>query len=295
MRKKLKKPKSMLLLFLLPSLAGVLVFYLLPFCLSVYYSFLDNNLSRNFVFLDNYREMLANKPFYNAVVNTVSMLSYAIPLLFIASLYISVSVHGMKIRKKSLRGKNIFLIIFLLPLVLPSASITFLWKSVFDYNGALNGVLSAFGLQAVEWLKSGFARGIIVFIFIWKYVGYNVVLFTAGLGNIPEDYYEYAELEGAGWLQRFRYITFIYLTPSFLIVLVLSIVNFFKIFKEIYLLQGAYPHESIYLLQHYMNNVFNSLNYQKLSVASLIFAVFLISIVIALILGEKKIFARTEG
>lgn len=289
MRKKLKKPKSMLLLFLLPSLIGVLLFYFLPFCLSVYYSFLDNNLSRKFVFLDNYREMIMNKPFHNAVVNTVSMLSYAIPLLFIASLYVSISVHGMKIRK------NIFLIIFLLPLVLPSASITFLWKGVFDYNGALNGVLSAFGFQAVEWLKSGFARGIIVFIFIWKYVGYNVVLFTAGLGNIPEDYYEYAELEGAGWLQKFRYITFIYLAPSFLIVLVLSIVNFFKIFKEIYLLQGAYPHESIYLLQHYMNNVFNSLNYQKLSVASLIFAIFLISMVIALILGEKKIFARTEG
>jgi multiple sugar transport system permease protein len=288
-RIKLKKPKSMLLLFLLPSLAGVLLFYLLPFCLSVYYSFLDNNLSRNFVFLDNYREMLANKPFHNAIVNTVSMLSYAIPLLFVASLYISISINGMKIRK------NIFLIIFLLPLVLPSASITFLWKGVFEYNGALNGVLSAFGFQAVEWLKSGFARGIIVFIFIWKYVGYNVVLFTAGLGNIPEDYYEYAELEGAGWLQKFRYITFIYLAPSFLIVLVLSIVNFFKIFKEIYLLQGAYPHESIYLLQHYMNNVFNSLNYQKLSVASLIFAVFLISMVIALILGEKKIYARTEG
>lgn len=289
MRKKFKKSKFMLFIFLLPSFAGVLLFYLLPFCLSVYYSFLDNNLSRNFVFLDNYKEMIANKPFHNAVVNTVSMLSYAIPLLFIASLYISVSVHSMKLKKK------VFLIIFLLPLVLPSASITFLWKSVFDYNGALNGVLSAFGFQVVEWLKSGFARGIIIFIFLWKYVGYNVVLFTAGLGNIPEDYYEYAKLEGAGWLQKFWYITFNYLTPTFLIILVLSIVNFFKIFKEIYLLQGAYPHESIYLLQHYMNNVFNSLNYQKLSVASLIFAVFLISMVIALIVSEKKLFARTEG
>jgi multiple sugar transport system permease protein len=104
-----------------------------------------------------------------------------------------------------------------------------------------------------------------------------MVLFLAGLGNIPKDYYEAAWMDNASSLQVFRHITLPCLLPTGILALIMSIINSFKIFREIYLITGSYPNEDIYTLQHFMNNMFASLNYPRLTSATVIL-VFIIAL-----------------
>lgn len=108
----------------------------------------------------------------------------------------------------------------------------------------------------------------LIIMFLWKNVSYNVVLFWSGLNWIPKNYYEQMMLEGGGAWAQFRYITWIYLSPTTFVVLLMSIVNSFKVFKEIYMLYGAYPAPDIYMLhmlQHFMNNQFAALDMPALA------------------------------
>jgi multiple sugar transport system permease protein len=136
----------------------------------------------------------------------------------------------------------------------------------------LNGFLYGIGLSPVNWLNSGYARFVVLAIFIWKNLGFNMVLFMAGLSNIPKEYYESAAIDGAGSWATLKRITIPCLLPTFVIVLLMSIINSFRVFREIYLLMGAYPHNSVYMLQHFMNNNFFSLNYQRLTTATTLLA-----------------------
>jgi multiple sugar transport system permease protein len=162
--------------------------------------------------------------------------------------------------------------------VIPSGSVAHFWKSVFGLNGLINGAF--FYADPVNWLDTGWCRALITLVFIWKNAGYNIVLFLAGLHAIPQDYYEYAAVEGAGALSKFFRITLVYITPTAFLVFIMSIINSFKSFKEIYLICGAYPHSSIYMLQHYMNNQFAAVNYQKLASASYVLSLFIVALVL---------------
>ena len=122
----------------------------------------------------------------------------------------------------------------------------------------------------------------IVLIFIWKNVGFNIILFQTGLDLIPKDYYEYAAIEGAGRVRQFFMVTLVYLQPTFLLVFILSIVNSFKIFREIYLLTGTHPSLNIYLMQHFLNNQFANLNYQRMASASFFTFIFIFLLVAVL-------------
>ena len=126
-------------------------------------------------------------------------------------------------------------------------------------------------------------------IFIWKNIGYNMALYISGLSSIPEQYYEYADVEGAGILWKFKNITWVYLTPTTFLVFIMSFVNSFKIFKEIYIITGEYPPDGLYVLQHYMNNMFLSLNYSKLASAVYILTIVIVFFVACLFRTERKL------
>ena len=115
-----------------------------------------------------------------------------------------------------------------------------------------------------------------------------MILFLAALNNIPKDLLEVAELEGAGKLYRLLHIKLRYLSPTILFVTILSLINSFKLFREVYLLTGDYPYEDLYLLQHFMNNTFKSLDYQKLSAAAMIMSLVMIVIIGAMFIAENK-------
>ena len=154
--------------------------------------------------------------------------------------------------------KSQFRTFFLSPMMVPVASIILIWQVLFHYNGVINEFLQVFGADKIDWLKSDYCMVVIVVLFLWKNLGYNMILFMAALSNIPRELLEVAEVEGASAAYQFFHIKLRYLSPTVLFVTILSIINSFKVFREIYLLTGDYPYDGLYMLQHFMNNMFNS-------------------------------------
>ena len=270
------------MLFLLPGFAGFCVFYIWPFCVSLYYSLLSRPVNGAFVGIKNYTEMFQNVAYLKGLANTVRFIGISVPLNMAFSLGIAMMIQGLA------RRKELFTLIFLIPLVIPSGSTVTFWKALLARDGALNGILFNFGVDKINWLDSNLTFWVIVVIFTWKNLGFNMVLYLSGLGNIPKEYYEAAWVDGAGPFQLFRKITLPQLAASSVLVLILSIVNSFKVFKEIYLITGSYPHESIYTLQHFMNNMFASLNYPKLTTATTILVVLIAVLTQGLLRLERR-------
>ena len=170
-----------------------------------------------------------------------------------------------------------------------------IWQVIFHYNGALNEILQAVGVGKIDWLKSDYALVVVVILFLWKNLGYNMIMFMAALASIPKDILEVATLESATPLQTFFYIKIRYLSSSLLFVTIMSLINSFKVFREVYLLTGDYPYDSIYTLQHFMNNKFKSLDYQTLSAAAILMSLVMILIIGILFIAENRFGKDVEG
>lgn len=264
------------------SAAGFLLFYLFPFLYSFSYVLIDNPLRRQFIGMQNFAELFQNQYFLLGLKNTALFMAISIPLNMALSLGIAVLV------SKKTRFNRWVSLIFLVPLVIPSAATAFFWQNLFGLHGVLNQFLANFGIKGRDWLQEESGLAIMVLIFLWKNIGYNMALFISGLNNIPGQYYECASVEGAGRWWKFRRITLVYLAPTTFLVLIMSFVNSFKVFKEIYIMTGQYPPDSLYMLQHYMNNMFLSLNYSKLASAVYVLTAAIILIVGCMFRIEKK-------
>ena len=141
---------------------------------------------------------------------------------------------------------------------------------------------------------SNYAVYVVVLLFLWKNLGYNMILFMAGLSNIPKELLEVADVEGASEWYKFFAIKLRYLSPTVLFVTILSLINSFKIFREIYLLTEDYPPE-LYMLQHFMNGTFRHLDYQKLSAAAIVLALVMVILILALFVIEIWFGKDVEG
>ncbi|ATW23843.1 carbohydrate ABC transporter permease [Candidatus Formimonas warabiya] len=270
-------------LFLGPSLLGFSLFYLLPFVTGFYYSLVDSPINGTFVGLHNYGALLKNPSFLLALANTAKFTLICVPLNMILSLGVALLLNP------KIQGRNLFRTIMITPLVVPVASVVLVWQAFFDLNGVLNSLIHALGYPPVDWMKTNWSRMVVLVVYLWKNIGYSVIMFLAGLQNIPAEYYEAARIDGASQPQEFFRITLVYLTPTTFFVFVISIINSFKVFRETYLISGEYPYNSIYMLQHYMNNMFMALDYQKLTSAAFIMAAFIVAVVLLLFIVERKI------
>ena len=191
--------------------------------------------------------------------------------------------------------KSLFRTFFLSPMMVPVASVVLIWQVVFHYRGTLNVILGNFGVEPIDWLNSPYCLLVIVVLFLWKNLGYNMILFMAALNNIPKELLEVADVEGASAAHKFFNIKLRYLSPTVLFVAILSIINSFKVFREIYLLTGNYPYDGLYMMQHFMNNTFNNLDYQKMSTAAVLMALVMVAL-IALLFKAEDIFGKdVEG
>lgn len=275
--------------FISPSLIGVLVFFILPFFVVVFYSLVDNPISANFVFLDNFRSIVRNNAFQKAVRNTLTFSAVSVPLAVVLSLLLAVVLEA------KLPFRSQFRTFFLSPMMVPVASIVLIWQVLFHYNGAVNDFLALFGIGKIDWMKSEYAQVVVVILFLWKNLGYNMILFMAALASIPRDILEVARLESATPLQTFFYIKIRYLSSSLLFVTIMSLINSFKVFREVYLLTGDYPYDTIYMLQHFMNNKFKSLDYQMLSAAAILMSLVMILIIGVLFIAENRFGKDVEG
>ena len=275
--------KTAAVFFLAPSISGFLIFFLAPFIGGTYYSLVDSPVAGRFVGFANYIGLLRNPIFLKAAVNTLVFTGISVPLNIAFSLSLA------NLLNKEVFGRNILRMAFIVPLVVPVASVVLVWQVIFDMKGSLNGMLFLFGSSGTDWMKTDWARVIVVIMYLWKNTGYNMVILLAGLQNIPLEYYESADIDGAGPWRKFMSITFTYLTPTMFFVFVMSIINSFKVFRETYLIAGSYPQDGIYMLQHYMNNMFMSLDYQKLTAAAFLTAVVIYLLILLLFKVERRI------
>jgi len=257
------------------------IFILFPFLDVFRRSFLDA-MGGSFVGVDNYLTVLGKSSFKLAVSNTVRFIAVCIPLLMLLSLTIAVLISSISKLKELLKT------IFLFPMAIPVASIVVLWRLVFDNSGYLNGFIEKFHISPTDWMNGPSAFYVLVFSYLWKNTGYDMVLWLAGLNEIPESLYEAARIDGAGKKECFYYITLPLLKPTAAMIAVLSLVNSFKVFREAYLIAGDYPHKSIYMLQHLFNNWFVKLDIQKMSAASVMMALAAALIMIGVHVSHEK-------
>ncbi len=276
-------------LFLAPSFLGVMTFFVLPFIVVLVYSFINNPIGFEFVGLDNFIRVLKNSAFQKAVGNTLKFSLISVPLAVILSLLLAVVLEW------KIPFRSQFRTFFLTPMMVPVASIVLIWQVLFHYNGVVNDLLSHLGTGKIDWFKSDQAYIVVVFLFLWKNLGYNMILFMAALSQIPEELIEVARLEHANKWQIFFHVKLRYMSSTILFVTIMSLINSFKVFREIYLLTGDYPYDSIYMLQHYMNNMFAKLNYQNLSAAAILMSLFMVVLIGILFKVENYYGKDVEG
>ncbi|MBH1939604.1 sugar ABC transporter permease [Mobilitalea sibirica] len=268
--------------FLAPSFLGVIFFVLIPFSDAIKRSFKEA-MGGKFVGMDNYMNVLHNEAFRIAAQNTSRFIIICVPILLLLSLVLAVMINNLK------KHRSFFKTSFLIPLAIPVSSVVFLWKVVFHQNGLLNGALSVIGLEGYDWMSTK-AFPVLVFSYIWKNIGYDMVLWLAGLDGISQTMYEAAAVDGANAWKKFWYITLPGLLPTVFIVTVLSILNSFKVFREAYLIAGAYPRDNnIYMLQHLFNNWFTKLDIQKMSAAAVMLALIIVAIILILQRIDTKV------
>ncbi len=249
-------------LCLLPSLIGTAIFFVIPYIRVLYYSLIDNQFKRNFVGLDNYIETLQNEYFQLALKNSLLLIAIAVPVLIALALVISLALsYGIRWVRKTRFA-------FVLPMVIPTASIVIIWRSVFAESTTVLPIY---------------------LLFIWKNIGICIVLLTAAFTSIGQSIYEAARLDGAGTFRLHTKITIPMIMPTVVFTVLLSIVNSFKIFKESYLFFGTnYPPDHSYTLQYYMNNNFLKLDYQSLATSAVLTSVLVFIIVMAGVFAQRR-------
>lgn len=265
-------------ILLAPSLAGVSIFVLIPFADVVRRSFL-NAVGSEFVGLKNYKSVLQNTAFELAAGNTVRFLAVCLPLLLSISLFLALLL--LRAGEKS----GLFKSGFLLPMAVPAGSVVLFWQMFFDKGGILNELLEQAGIRGPDYMNTPKAFGVLVAVYLWKNLGYDMILWISGLLGIPDSLYEAAKMDGANGVMCFVHITCPLLLPTAFLTGILSLVNAFKVFREAYMIAGNYPHDSIYMLQNLFNNWFLKLDMQKMTAAAVMLA-----LVLGLILtGSQKI------
>ena len=272
-----------------PSFLGMLIFFVIPFGVVVYYSFINGALDHGFAGLKNYVSVMQNGAFRIAVKNTAVFSALSVPLAVILAMALALLLEAR------IPWKSQFRTFFLSPMMVPIASIILVWQVLFHDNGVVNELLKSLGHDKIYWFSSNASLVVIVVLFLWKNLGYNMILFMAALNNIPKELIEAAELDGATGSYIFFHIKLRYLSPTVLFVTILSIINSFKIFREIYLLTGDYPYDGLYMLQHFMNNMFKHLDYQRLSAAAVFLAIVIVILVAILFAVENYFGKDVEG
>jgi len=278
--------KKSVWLFLAPGLLGLMLFYVIPFIGGIYYSLTDGTYRNAFVGMANYVGMWRNQMFLLGLKNTLELSLICAPLVWVLSFAIASLLNRLRPKGAFFRNS------VLLPYLMPSSAMLLFWLVIFDFGGVINRLVVALGFDRVMWLQGGQMRVPIILLFMWKNLGFAVIIFLSAIQAVPQPLYEYATLEGAGFLRQTFGITLPMIVPTAFLVIILEWINAFKIFKEVYFISGAYPDESVYTLQHYMNNMYNKLNYQNVTTAAYSFALIVFALFGVLFMTQRRLLKR---
>lgn len=275
------KNKLRFLPFLLPGMIGVFLFILLPFADSVRRSFCMA-VKGDYIGLKNYETIIHNEAFALAVKNTLRFTAVCLPILMISSFFIAYFLCRLKYIRL-IKSALLF------PLAVPTATLVFIWQVLFGDSGYINGILQNMGSESISFLHSGASFYVLVGSYVWKNLGYTVLLWVTGMMSISTSLTEAARVDGANERQCLFKIILPNLKPTLYTITILSFLNSFKVFREAYLVAGSYPHESIYLLQHLFNNWFVNMQLDKIAAAAVcVFAVIFLGIILLQCLWEKE-------
>lgn len=233
------KRVAIILGFLLPSLLPLAAFTLGPTVASLGISFFDWNLltSPEWLGLDNYARLLTDDQFWAAVGHTVQFLAMYLPLVFVGGLVVAVALNS------GVRAVAFLRSLYFLPVVTSWVVVALMWKWLLNpQSGIVNTALGVVGIAGPGWwTEPAWAMPAIVIASAWKDLGFVMVIFLAGLQAIPQDYYEAALVDGAGWWARFRHITLPLLSPASFFVLTISLINGFQVFDQVFVMTGGGP------------------------------------------------------
>ena len=226
------------LYFILPALVGTFVFIILPIFCSFALSFTDWDLLNEIKFIgfDNYKAVLTQPVFFQILINT---LVYAISTTVFA---VIIPLIIASIINSKIRGSEIFKTIYFLPFITPAVVIAIVWAWIFDPNiGGLNAILKS----NLTWLyDTHLAMPVLIFVSVWKLIGYNVVLFLTGFSTIPQNLYEAAKIDGAGVNETFFNITLPLLKPTTCFVTLVTAISSFQVFDLIFVMTEGGPQNS---------------------------------------------------
>ena len=250
------------LLLILPSIVGFLIFFIIPFIYSFFYAFTRSAFDKSWAGFENFEILFSSEFVRLALKNTVIFTGISVPLIMVLSVVISLII------VQFMRNITFIQNAFFLPVLLPSATIVMVWQAYFSNIAPFSSLLV---------------------IFLWKYIGLNIMLILTALTGMDKNILEAARIDGAGVLRTTWYVTLPNISPMLFFTLILSMVNSLKIYRESYLLWGTHPDKSVYMLQNYLNNHFLKLNYQNISTAAIIFFFIIYVIVAVVFMLEKKV------
>ncbi len=248
---------------LIPGLLGFLMFYVIPFAVSAYHAVVESAFRPTFVGLKNFGTVLQNAYYQLALKNSM-ILAVSLPLCLIVVAMLLALIMRRNPLVRPLQS------MFLFPAFVPSSAIASIWSLLFSKQNHLVVLLNYSGGMINnsfngEWLS-------LFTLAVWKNLGMILVLVMGAFLTLDEELEQAAALDGANSVKRFFCIVFPQLKPMLMFVLVYAIMCSMRLFREAYLLYGAYPREPVYLVQHYMNNHFSKLNYQNLSSGAILLA-----------------------
>ncbi len=240
-------------LFLLPNSLGFLVFSSIPVLATFTISMLDWDLIRapRFVGLDNYVKLLTDDAVFRKVLwNTAYYVIGTVPAGVVLSLLLALAMNA------NVRGIAFFRAVFFIPVISASVAVAMMWRWLYNTDfGLINLGLTSIGLAAIPWLSStAWAMPAVILMAIWKNLGYNMLIFLAGLQSIPLHLHEAAAIDGANSFQRFRYITLPLLAPTTFFVLVISVIGSFQVFDLAFVLTKGGPGDATNTMVMYIYN-----------------------------------------
>ncbi|WP_158737031.1 carbohydrate ABC transporter permease [Alteribacillus sp. YIM 98480] len=273
-------------LFSLPAVIFLGGFFIFPMLYSLFISFFDWNLlgDKAFIGLSNYDFLLfKDSVFTTTLWNTV----YFSLCYFFGSLILSLGT--ALIVQKALRGMRIIRTAILTPLVIPMAITGIIWTLLYSPSGFINTLLNMFGIEGQQWLyESSLAMPAIIVVSIWQTFGLYAIIFVTGLNQIPKDLYEGMDIDGAGGWKKFVHLTLPLLRPTTFFVVVLLVINSFKVFDQIWVMtQGGPGNATMTLVVYMYQKIFTSFGLATASSVALFIIVFCLVIFQYFIMGRE--------
>lgn len=239
------------LLLMLPGTLGFALFYIVPFLMTCFYVFIRSPFEISFVGLENLIKTLHNGYFQMAIRHTALFTLFSVLLTLGLSIFLTFLLSNSRFP---------FHAPFVLPVLLPTVAIAMIWNVLFGRDS----VLSDMGINPNAALQ---------ILFVWKNTGLHVILLLSALAQLPRELIEASSIDGAGVYRRYHFIVLPHLLPTLFFCAIYAIMCSFRVFREAYLLYGAYPDESLFMAQHYINNQFTKLRYPEVASAGFLYAI----------------------